>query len=147
MEKNQVKNSSDRNTDSKTGRKLIHAGDLAIIILLPAVIFAIYALKLNSAGNIGADTAEVTFGGEVIGTIPLSADGEYSYPQIPGMRFTVSDGAVFVSESDCSDHICMKSGKLSRPGEAAVCVPNRAAVTVRSERGKNYNNDVDAVVR
>ena len=146
MKKNKAKISSDAGTGSKTdSRKLFRAGDAVIIILLPALVAAIYLIKLNFTEKTGADIAEVTFGGQVIGTIPLSAEGEYSYPQLEGMVFTVSEGTVFVSESNCSDRICVKSGRLSRPGEAAVCVPNRAAVTVRSSRSEN--NDIDAVVR
>ena len=127
------------------GRRLIRVGDAAIILLLPALIIVIYIIKLNSPGNGSADTAEITFDGEIIGTVSLSADGEYSFPQLEGMMFTVSEGTVCVSKSTCSDRICVKSGKLSRPGEAAVCVPNKAAVTVRSSRREN--NDIDAVVR
>lgn len=145
MEKNQVKISSGSEEIVSNGsRKLIRAGDIVIIIIFLAAILAISFIKPYLSGNSGADTAEVTFGGEIIGIIPLSADGEYSFPQLAGMKFTVSDGTIFVSESDCSDHICVKSGRLSRPGEAAVCVPNRAAVTVR---GSENENNVDAVVR
>ena len=126
-------------------RKLIRAGDAAVIVLILAAVFAVYAFRLDFSENSKANIAEISADGQVIGTIPLSADGEYSYPQLSGMKFTVSEGAVCVSESDCSDRICVKSGWLSRSGEAAVCVPNRAAVTVRSS-GKD-DNDIDAVVR
>ena len=142
MKKNKVKISS----RGKSGdRKLIRAGDAAIILLVPALILAIYFLKLDPVGNSGADTAEITLDGEIIGTVPLSANGEYSFPLLNGMVFTVSEGTICVSESNCPDRICVKSGKISRPGEAAVCVPNRAAVTVKSSRTEN--NDIDAVVR
>lgn len=134
-----------KNKTENDSRKLIRAGDTAIILLLPALIFAIYFLKMNFTGNSGTASAEITSGSEIIGIIPLSADGEYSYPQLEGMIFTVSEGTICVSESNCSDKICVKSGKLSRPGEAAVCVPNRAAVTVRFNGREN--NDIDAVVR
>lgn len=134
MEKNNVKNDS---------RQLIRLRDAVIITLLLAAAFAVYVLRSGNSERGGF--AEISFDGKVVGTIPLSADGEYSCPQLEGMIFTVSEGTICVSESNCSDRICVKSGKLSRPGEAAVCVPNRAAVTVRSDRQEN--NDVDAVVR
>ena len=134
MGKNKIKNDS---------RQLIRMRDAVIIVFLLAASFAVYALRSGASGS--GSAAEVSFDGEVIGTIPLSADGEYSFPQLEGMVFTVSEGTVRVSESGCSDRICVKSGRLSRPGEAAVCVPNRAAVEVVGPDEKN--NDVDVVVR
>lgn len=139
---NDIKNVKSSDSDS---RKLVRAGDVIVIILLLAAVFAVYMFSSAQAQNAPAQTAEVTFNGEVIGGISLSDEGEYSYPQLPGMKFTVSEGKICVSESNCSDKICVRSGWLSRSGESAVCVPNKAAVTVRGSGQEN--NGVDAVVK
>lgn len=133
----------EKNNKTNGDRQLICFRDAVITALLIASAFAVYALRSGASANAGS-IAEVSFDGKVIGTISLYADGEYSYPQLEGMTFTVSAGTICVSESDCADRICVRSGKLSHAGEAAVCVPNRAAVTVISS---GTENDIDAVVR
>lgn len=52
-----------------------------------------------------------------------------------------SDG-VSMKSSDCKDHTCINTGKISKDGEAIVCLPY--AYTVFIEGGAI--NDVDAVV-
>lgn len=125
-------------------RRLIRAGDVIVIIFLLAAAIGICVFRSTASGD-PSGTAEITLNGKTIGIVSLAENGEYSYPQLPGMIFTVSDGAICVSESDCKDGICVRSGWISHEGEAAVCAPNRAAVTVKSQ--ERENNDVDAVVR
>ena len=121
-------------------RKLISKKDLLIIVLLLALALAVYAVpKLVGGGD--AVYAVITRDGEIVEEIPLDADGEYT---VGNMVFTVDGGEIFVSESSCGDKICVRTGKISRQGEAIVCVPNRTAVTVESAEN---NDDLDVVLK
>ena len=62
--------------------------------------------------------------------------GEASYAVI------TLDGAVSVSESGCSDRVCVRTGAVSHMGEAIICVPNKVAVTVESSE-----SGLDVVLR
>ena len=120
-------------------RKLLNVKDLLIIVLLMGL--AIGALLLRGTSG-EASYAVITLDGAAVDRIPLETDGSYSFPDIPGMTFTVADGAVSVSESGCGDKVCVRTGAVSHRGEAVICVPNRVAVTVEgSER------DLDVVLR
>ena len=122
-------------------RKLLGPLDIIpIVILLAAPI--IYFLAGAASGKDGA-YAEISRDGEVIAAVSLDTDGVYSFPQTGEMEFTVSEGGITVSKSNCPDKICMGTGKLCRAGDTAVCVPNRVVVTVYGESG----GDVDGVVR
>lgn len=123
------------------GRKLFRPADIIPIILLLAVPL-IYFISENVAENDGA-YAEISCDGEIVGTVSLGINGVYSYPRTGEMEFTVSDGGIWVSKSDCPDKICMDTGRLCRAGDTAVCVPNRVAVTVCGES----DEDIDGVVR
>ena len=108
-------------------RKLLNIRDALIIVLLLAASLGIYFFRGHSEN---ASHAVITLDGTVVGSIPLKTEGIYTYPQIPGMSFTVSDGAVSVTESGCKDRVCVRTGAVSHMGEAIICVPNRTAVTV-----------------
>lgn len=45
----------------------------------------------------------------------------------------IEDGEVSVTSSDCPDHVCVDTGKISNSGESIICVPARVVVTVGGE--------------
>ena len=120
-------------------RKLLNVRDLLIIVLILGLSLGMYLLRGTSEE---ASCAVITLDGAVVDRIPLYPDGSYDLPDIPGMVFTVRDGAVSVSESSCRDRICVRTGAVSHTGEAIICVPNKVAVTV--ETGEN---GLDVVLR
>lgn len=120
-------------------RKLLSVRDVLIIVSILAAATGMYFLKGASAE---ASYAVITFDGRLADRIPLQTDGRYTYPQVPGMVFTVQDGAVSVTESSCRDGVCVRTGAVSHAGEAIICIPNKIAVTVEGS-----GTDVDVVLR
>lgn len=118
-------------------RKLLRPADAVIIVSIAAVLLALLIPTLSEEGVY----AVITCNGETVDSIPLTADGDYTYAALPGMVFTVSDGSVAVTESGCAGRICVRSGKISHKGETLICVPNRAAVSIGGGRG-----DVDVII-
>ncbi len=43
------------------------------------------------------------------------------------------DGVSFL-KSECPDGLCVKRGKLKRPGDTMACVPQKVVITVKSEK-------------
>ncbi|MCH5192559.1 MAG: NusG domain II-containing protein [Oscillospiraceae bacterium] len=115
------------NTNMDNNRKLLDKKDILIIVLIPALALGAYLLRGTSAE---ASFAVITLDGTAVDRISFGTEGKYAYPQIPGMVFTVREGAVSVTESDCGDRVCVRTGAVSHVGEAIICVPNRVAVTV-----------------
>jgi len=54
--------------------------------------------------------------------------------EVPGPlgnnRVVVRDGSVFVAAAPCANQICVKTGRVSRPGQWIACLPNRVFVAV-----------------
>lgn len=123
-------------------RKLIRARDIAVIILILAAAAAAYLL--TGIFSKGETRAVITCGGETAGTVSLRLDGDYTFPQTGDMVFTVLDGKISVTESGCHDKICVRTGSISRAGEAIICVPNRTAVTIEND---SEESGVDVVLR
>lgn len=126
-------------------RKLLNVRDVLIIVLLLAAALGTYFFRGNPEN---ASHAVITLDGTVVDSIPLKTDGIYTYPQIPGMSFTVLSGAVSVTESGCKDRVCVRTGAVSHTGEAIICVPNKAAVIVEGspKPSKKDSRDVPDVV-
>lgn len=122
-------------------RKLIRARDIAFIAAVLAAAAVYWSAKIFSGDQ---PYAVISKGGETVAEIPLDSFGDYAFPETGDMVFTVGNDGIFVSESGCPDKICMRTGKISRTGEAIICVPNRTAVTVK---GNSDESGVDVVLR
>ncbi|MDR1687901.1 MAG: NusG domain II-containing protein [Clostridiales bacterium] len=74
--------------------------------------------------------------------VDLSKNGEFTLDENPRVKFSVKDGAVAFIESDCPDKVCVHSGYLKIPGQAAVCLPNRVSLRIE---GTGEAGELDAV--
>lgn len=121
-------------------RKVINKRDTIIIVFI--IIFALACMFIPKLADRGG-TAVIKYGDEVAARLALSKSGDYSFPEFEGMIFTVADGAISVTESNCGDHTCIRTGAISRSGEVIVCVPNKVAVTIESKE----QSDLDVVLK
>ena len=110
--------------------------------VIAAVSLAALCLFLVPLLRGGGQTAVVRVDGEIIARLPLDRDAEL---QIENngyhLTVTVKDGAVFVSETDCPDRVCLNTGKIEKKGAAIVCVPAGVSVTI----GEGGSDDADFV--
>ena len=105
---------------------LVCAGSVAWLLLAP--------------GRTDHPVAAITLDGEVLDEIDLTQVQEpYSFTVTgkDGLTNTVlvEPGRIRVEKADCPDQICVRSGKLSRAGESAACLP--AGVVIKVESGQN----------
>lgn len=122
-------------------RKLLRFKDAMIIVLLLGLAFV--ACLLRGRASEDAAVAVIARSDGVVGRISLSESGDYRFSEIQGMVFTVSEGKISVSESGCGDRTCVRTGAVSKSGEAVICVPNGVAVTIE----KAGESDLDVVLR
>lgn len=45
----------------------------------------------------------------------------------------VGNGKVWVTDADCNDKICERTGEISRAGQSIVCLPNNIVVTISGD--------------
>jgi hypothetical protein len=48
-----------------------------------------------------------------------------------GCVVSFEDGSVRVIQSDCPEQICIRSGRVSRPGQWIACVPHRVFIEIQ----------------
>ena len=121
---------------------------LVIGIVLCAVVFVL--LGMFSGGSDERLEAVVSVGGKVSARIPLSdVDEGYTY-EVEGynheiVNLYITDESVEFSDSPCPDKLCVNTGKLTKAGDSAVCLPQRVSVKlVDSENSKNDQPDAVA---
>ncbi len=121
-------------------RKIINKRDAVIVGVISA--FAIAGIILPHFFQ-KSGSAVICCDNRQIAVVSLEKDNVYSFPEAEGMLFSVSDGAISVTQSSCGDHTCVRTGKISRKGQVIVCVPNKVTVTIES----NEQNDLDVVLK
>lgn len=60
------------------------------------------------------------------------------------LRIEVSDGTVAVVSSSCPDHVCEQTGKISKVGQAIICIPAQVVIEISGEGGIG---DADFIIR
>ncbi len=110
----------------------------ALIIFTVIVIAALTAYKYTRAKT--SLTAVVTSDGATVLSLPLDEVAEKrEFTLDNGMVIAAENGEIWVESAPCKDKICVRTGKLSRSGESAVCVPLKTVVSVK---GASENIDV-----
>ncbi len=102
--------------------------------LIIAAVLALSALVIfTRAHDSGGRVAVVSVNSEVICEIDLdSAKGrEVITPETePEVTIVAENGEIFFENSQCRDKICVKSGRLSKAGDIAVCLPAKTVVSI-----------------
>lgn len=119
-----------------------------IILVLSMVIIAAAAfLIINFAVKKDGSYAVIKVDGKVIKTLALNS-GETTI-EVNGYqggvnKVVINDGKVSMTEADCPDELCVKTGKISRVGETIVCLPHRVVVEIK---GSPDDDSIDSVVK
>lgn len=45
---------------------------------------------------------------------------------------------VYMHDTNCTDRICVRQGKISKTGESIVCLPNRVFIEIKGEKESEY---------
>ena len=101
--------------------------DLGIIfglLFLAGVLFFLYFNK----GEEGAGVI-VRVDGVEMARYSLSDSGRYELNGGTNI-LVIEDGAAYMLEAACPDHICVSQGKVRYAGQCITCLPNKLTVTV-----------------
>jgi hypothetical protein len=106
--------------------KPVRAPDAVFLVLLSAVLGAVFYFTLRPSGSSDKLYLEVRVNGGFYGSYALDKDGSYDIDR--KMTLTVENKSAFVTDSVCPDHICEKS-RIRRVHEMIVCLPE--GITIR----------------
>ncbi len=110
--------------------KIIRKTDFLIVGV--AVIAALCLLYFQRAGD-GHRIARVTVNSELVEEIDLDTQIEKTVIR-PETDYDVviiaENGEIYFESSSCRDKICVKTGRLSKKGDTAVCLPAKTVVSI-----------------
>ena len=89
----------------------------------------------NNANNPGKEDvyAIIKKDDEVIRSVNLTKLKKREVIKVPGQydEFIVADQKkICFMSADCPDRLCVKAGWISKPGQIAVCLPNRTLIKI-----------------
>ncbi len=119
-------------------RKLIRKIDFWLIFGFVVIALAFYS-AYNFFNRSMAVKAELVIDGTTVKEISLSEDKIFNLEQAPNITFEVKNGRIRFKQSDCPDKICVKTGFISKTGQMAVCLPNKASIKI-----VGYKDDIDS---
>ena len=91
----------------------------------------IEAAGVPAAGREGAEATEQQW------IYPLDAEATVRVPGPLGETVVeIKDGAVRVVSSPCPEKICIKTGRISKPGQWIACLPNRVFISIRGRKSE-----------
>lgn len=105
-----------------------------IIAIALVLLLATKLMQEEGAGVV------VRLDGVEIGRYSLDVDGTYELNGGSNV-LVIKNGAAYLSEADCPDHLCVKQGKISKTGQVITCLPNKLTVSVYGAE----ENDVDLI--
>jgi len=107
----------------------------AVIAVFLAAVIAVIVMSLGT----GQHTAVIEQNGVVLYRIDLGkeADREFTVTSPDGGRNTIciKDGTICVSDADCPDKTCVKTGVLRNEGTPIVCLPHKLIIRFADENG------------
>ena len=110
---------------------------IAAVLLLAAGVAA--ALALGQGG--GQLYAEVWREDTLVERVQLTDETDRTI-DLDGHNVIVLAGRTARMQSaDCRDQVCVRTGTLTRAGQAAVCLPNRVVLKLVGDTG-----EIDAIV-
>ena len=120
--------------------------DIAILLVL--ILFGVVAsiwiyLPDRSYGTF----LDIRQNGQVIKTLPLYTDHEETITSNDGgsNTFSIKDGVVSMTRSDCGDHTCIRTGKIKKTGESIVCLPHRLVLQITTDKNENDIREPDMI--
>ena len=100
-----------------------------LILILSLLAFGLLLLLLFRLTAAEGERVSVMLENTVIAEYPLDVDGEF--PLLGGKNLLViEDGAAYIKESLCPDHLCERMGKIKNARERIVCLPHKLTVRI-----------------
>ena len=102
---------------------------LLSFLILAGLMVALYTYKGAAVGK----EAVVTIDSKEYGTYPLDEDLSLEIPGYNGgvNTLTIKNGAVSITDADCPDKLCVKTGTIKNINETIICLPHRIVVRIR----------------
>lgn len=132
--------------------KMIKPFDIIIVVLLLLASFIPYFIFAHQEATRQAAqpsaktvyTAVVTHDGKEVYRIKLTGHKgttTFKYNDGHDWNTIVTTGnQIQIKDANCSDQVCVRKGKISKPGQTIVCLPHKLLIAIKSTGHTSGNN-------
>lgn len=110
-----------------------------IILLIVLVVIGLAATGLIGVSKSDGDTVIIENHGKMFAKYSLYENTEIDVPcesvANGKLHVSISDGQVRVTESCCTNQVCVKHSAINKSGESIICLPNRIVVKIEGKGG------------
>lgn len=103
------------------------------ILLLAGILFLAFR-----PGDGGA-WAVVTADGTEIGRYALNSEHVVTIGEDEWNILRISHGTAAVTEANCGDFTCVRTGEISREGESIICLPHHLMIRIEGGEGPDFD--------
>ena len=105
---------------------------LIILFLIIGIGFLIQRYYLGKSGI----SAIIEQDGETVAELNLNKNTEFVLNDGKGgsNTITVQNGHISVTEANCPDLVCVRTGAISQTGEVIACLPHKLIITISSDQ-------------
>ncbi len=105
---------------------------LIILFLIICIGFLIQKYYFGKSGT----SAIIEQNGETVAELDLNKDTELFLNDGNGgsNTITVYNGQISVTEANCPDLVCVRTGAISETGEVIACLPHKLIITISSDQ-------------
>jgi hypothetical protein len=110
-----------------------HIIKISDIVYTAAILIAALVVFALAAGGGKGQTVVFKMDGEVLAELPLDKDATYEVRGAYANVFVIENSTLRVTETNCPNHECQKTGAVSVMGASIVCAPNHVSATITGE--------------
>lgn len=116
--------------------------DIILILFILALAIGMLGVFYITGVQLKNPVLQITVGGELYGTYPLSEDRTISIGDTNVCE--IRDGEVTMTQADCPDQICVHHIPIDASGGSIVCLPNKVVLEIVNADG---SGEYDTIVR
>lgn len=119
--------------------------DFILIAVILIAIAALFGYTKFKDANEEAAVVAVYKDNELYKEIQLDEEVEFTIKDREHInKVKVHDNGVEVTEANCPDKVCVKTGFITKPSQSIVCIPNKLNIKIIDN---NSSDEIDAVVQ
>lgn len=116
--------------------KFLKKGDLILLVVLVVACIAVLIPKYLVKSDEPLTAVIIKDGVETerIDLSLVTESYEYDLQCDPEAKLTVENDCIYYSYAECHDKVCMNTGKLTKVGDTAACLPSRTIVVIEGTK-------------
>jgi len=112
--------------------------DIVILLFILFITAFIYRIPSNFEGYSNKPTVMIQYEGEKK-YYPLDQNQDI-YLKQNKIHIKIENKEVWIIESDCLNQICVLTGKIKKPGQTVICVPNKLIIRIVGTVSEQYDS-------